>query len=170
VTLTERLAQERSDIRELEGALSAGDSARRALEQTAESLSSARGWGTFDLLGGGLIATAVKHSRIDAAKRAAHRAQQELRRFQSELVDVVRENGSGLQIEVGGFATFADFFFDGLIADWLVQSRLAKSSEQVEGVLNALRGTLTHLRTALATKERDAGRLEAERRRTIEAA
>ncbi len=169
-SLTEQLVQNRSAIQELEEALSAGDCARRALKETAQSLSSARGWGTFDLLGGGLIATAVKHSHIDAAKRSAHRAQQELRRFQSELADVERVNGSGLQVEVGGFATFADYFFDGLIADWVVQSRVAKSAEQVERVLNSLRGTLTRLRTALATKERDAGRLDAERRRVIEAA
>jgi hypothetical protein len=63
-------------------------------------------WGTWDVIGGGLISTAVKHSRIDRARASAHQVQQLLRRFQRELGDVGAT--SDITIDIGSFATFAD--------------------------------------------------------------
>ena len=47
---------------------------------------------------------------------------------------------------MGGFLTFADFFFDGVIADYLVQSKIVRARkqvmeaiEQVERILDSLR-------------------------------
>jgi hypothetical protein len=113
-------------VRELTEAYTAGQRADAALAQVENCLQSAQGWGTWDMLGGGLIATAVKHSRIDEARRFVHAAQQALAAYQRELKDVamvIQVN----QVQIGGFATFADFFFDGLIADWIVQSRINDS-------------------------------------------
>ena len=46
--------------------------------------------------------------------------------------------------------TFADFFFDGLIADWVVQSKIqqasavcSKSTSQVSSAVSACQGRLT---------------------------
>jgi hypothetical protein len=36
----------------------------------------------------------------------------------------------GVQIHIGELAYFADFFFDGLITDWIVQSRIEDSLRQ----------------------------------------
>ena len=50
--------------------------------------------------------------------------------FQRELKDV-----SGIldfQIDIGGFLTFADFFFDGILADVFVQSKISQAKEQVD--------------------------------------
>ena len=40
-----------------------------------------------------------------------------------------------IHIRVDGFLTFADFFFDGLIADWLVQSRLKETREEIDNAI-----------------------------------
>ena len=36
------------------------------------------------------------------------------------------------QIDIGGFLTFADFFFDGILADVFVQSKISQAKEQVD--------------------------------------
>jgi len=71
-----------------------------------KSLGSAQGWGAVDLLGGGLLTTTIKHSRISDAKNEIDQAQLLLRKFQRELADVKDKNDT---IEIGGLATFADF-------------------------------------------------------------
>jgi hypothetical protein len=83
------------------------------------------------MLGGGMISTAMKHNRIDDARSAIHSAQRSLRQFEKELKDVQRD--VSIHIEIGGLLTFADFFFDGLITDWMVQGRISDSLIQVNG-------------------------------------
>lgn len=42
-----------------------------------------------------------------------------------------------LQIEIGDFLTFADFFLDGFITDYLVQSKISDAREDIElGILH----------------------------------
>jgi DNA repair exonuclease SbcCD ATPase subunit len=127
--LTDQEAEEQANLKELQEAASAGRSVISALDRARERLESARNWGTYDMLGGGLIATAVKHSRIDDARSAIHAAQNRLRRFRTELQDVQRD--VNVEIEIGGMLTFADYFFDGLITDWIVQGRIHQSLNQI---------------------------------------
>ncbi|MCI6997957.1 MAG: hypothetical protein MR936_14515, partial [Eubacterium sp.] len=53
-----------------------------------------------------------------------------------------------LRMEVGGFLSFADFFFDGLVADYLVQSKIASAREQVEDAIMMVKNVLTALRNS----------------------
>lgn len=53
--------------------------------------------------------------------------------FQKELQDV--NYALDLNLEVGGFLTFADFFLDGILADVLVQSKIGELKQQVENGL-----------------------------------
>ena len=64
--------------------------------------------------------------------------------FQKELRDV--EAIQNLQIDIGGFLTFADFFFDGLIADWLVQSKIKNARKQVADAIAQVEWILGSLR------------------------
>ena len=50
-----------------------------------------------------------------------------------------------IHIRVDGFLTFADFFFDGLIADWLVQSRLKEAREEIDNAIYYVSTTITDL-------------------------
>ena len=49
-------------------------------------------------------------------------------------------------IEIGGFLTFADFFFDGLLADILVQSKLRKAQEQIDEAISRVQDILSRLK------------------------
>lgn len=123
----QRLAAAKGTMREMEEAASAGESALRALDALEDKLRSAGNWGAVDMLGGGMITTAIKHGAISEAKNLAAEAQRRLGEFEFELRDVAQDSSIAASVEVGGLLTFADFFFDGLIADWMVQSKISKA-------------------------------------------
>ena len=50
-----------------------------------------------------------------------------------------------IQMEIGTFLTFADFFFDGIIADWMVQNKIQEAREQVEDGIIMVRTVLEDL-------------------------
>lgn len=112
------VAQDRE--KELREAVDAGQKADKALARAEESLGKASDWGVVDILGGGLLTTAIKHSNINDAQEAIRRSQSLLRRFQQELSDVQKD----LQVDMGAFVSLADYFFDGLIVDIFVQSKV----------------------------------------------
>lgn len=60
-----------------------------------------------------MLATAAKHSHIDDTKEYAYNAKIPLIRFQNELSDV--DLTMDIDINIGSFETFANYFFDGLI-------------------------------------------------------
>jgi len=138
-----KIEDSKRNLKEIKEAVSAGQSAANSLDAALDSLSSAQGWGTWDLLGGGLISDLAKHSHIDDAMSEAERAHQKLREFKSELADV-RINYD-IRFETDGFAKFADFFFDGLIADWYMQSKIDNSYESIANVKNQVESTIFKL-------------------------
>ena len=70
------------------------------------------------MFGGGFISTMVKHSKMDQAKQNMEEARNDLRNFSRELNDV--NMTCHLDIETGDFLSFADWFFDGFVVDWMV--------------------------------------------------
>ena len=132
------LAAQRREVGE---ALHAGRQAEQALSGVLDSLDSAESWGTWDMLGGGLLTTMAKHGHLDDAQAGIGWAQQCLSRFRTELADV--RDMELPQVQIGEFATFADYFFDGFFMDWMVQSKIQDAQEGVSEVhvrvLNALR-------------------------------
>lgn len=132
---------ERKEIRE---AIMAGERALASLRLAKEKLDSARNWGIFDLLGGGFITDMIKHSKLNDASSYVENAKRDLLVFQRELrdVQVMRD----IRIEVGGFLSFADFFFDGLVADYLVQSKISEARQQVNDAIYRVEGLLGQLK------------------------
>lgn len=114
---------------ELKEAIVAGEIALSSLQIARERLDSAKNWGILDMLGGGLVTGMVKHFKVDDASYYIENAKKNLRLFQKELrhIHVPKD----LKMEIGVFLSFADFFFDGLLADYLVQSKLAEAREEV---------------------------------------
>jgi hypothetical protein len=147
--LSEELGELKANQKELTEAIEAGNRALALLRKVQDSLGNAQGWGVWDMLGGGLIATAVKHSRIDDARQHVHSAQQALHWFVRELKDVNPHLLTDITIDISGFATFADYFFDGLITDWIVQSRINDSLDNVNNVAKRVNNTLRGLQQEL---------------------
>jgi hypothetical protein len=125
---SEKITKKNNQLNEILEAREVALQLLNQLEQSGRYLKSASGWGTWDMLGGGLIATAIKRSKMDAARAGLQNAQHLLNQFNKELADV---SVAGLRFETGGFAAFADYFFDCLIIDWMVQSSINKAYQAV---------------------------------------
>lgn len=136
--------------KEIMEAVAAADMTLKSLDEAAEYLSKAADWGIWDMLGGGLFGTFMKHSRMDDAKHAMELARTRMRRLKRELLDV--ELPGEFKLDVGDFLTFANYFFDGLIADWMVQSRIKDAAGQVEEArrrIEQIRSQLYDMKAAL---------------------
>ena len=136
-------------FKELNEAISAGKRAEQIADGILGSLSSAEGWGTWDLIGGGLIADMAKHSHLDEAQGQVERLQGALRKFKTELTDV--EIIADMQVNIEGFLRFADYFFDGLFADWSVMNRISEAQSQVKKVKGQISSLLDKLNRACAS-------------------
>ncbi|QNM07075.1 hypothetical protein H9Q78_13115 [Qiania dongpingensis] len=135
----------RKQTREVCEAIEAGEQALYSLKCAEDQLGSARGWGVWDMFGGGFFASLIKHSKIDDAREEIERAKLHLLKFQKELSDI--QVPMEFKVEIGSFLTFADFFFDGLVADWMVQSRIQEAREQVEDARMRVEEILMSLRS-----------------------
>lgn len=155
-----RIAGLRGQLKEIREALEAGKSAKRTTEDIKKSLSSAESWGTWDVLGGGMITTMVKHSHLDEAQNQINVLQQRLRTFRTELVDVSFD--SDIQVQIDGFLRFADYFWDGIFSDWMVLGKIHDSQSQIYEVGAKLDNVLRQLNTMKNQAEQG---LEAEKNR-----
>lgn len=166
-----QLAQEQErtagELREIQEAIQAGLAAQRALEEMSGDLSGAENWGVWDMVGGGIMATFAKHGCLDDAQDAAYEARRALSRFRTELADVSSEQVP--DVELGDFAVFADYFFDGLFADLFVQSRIREAQEQVEAVTQRVERLIVRLRDERESLEEKQGQLDWERERLLTA-
>ena len=151
--LEERIAYLEGQKKELQEAVSAGNSALNIAGQVLSSLDSAEGWGTWDLLGGGLISDIAKHSHLDDAQASIENLQSQLRRFKTELADVTIH--ADMQVNVDGFLRFADYFFDGLFADWAVLDKISQSQSQVQQTKSQIGQVLSRLNSMMSDAERE---------------
>ncbi len=130
---------------EIREAINAGERALRSLQDAKSSLDSARGWGILDILGGRGLSGLIKHVKIGDARSSLDQAKADLECFSRELSDV-REI-QGLDIEIGDFLTFADFFFDGFLADIMVQSKIRQAQDQIDYAIDRVQSMLGRLRS-----------------------
>lgn len=158
--LTDKFNLTKITLKEIKEAISAGNEVLDSLNIVLGSLDSAEGWGTWDLFGGGILSDLAKHSHIDDAKAETENSQRLLRQFKTELTDI--RISSDIVIETDGFAKFADFFFDGLIADWFMQSKINESQTSVERVMSQVLSVVGKLEHMKAQEIANIERLETE--------
>ena len=115
-------------------AIDAGCRAISSLKTVRDNLNSAKNWGIADMFGGGFFTTMIKHSKMDQASQNMEQAKYDLRNFSRELNDV--NMACDLNINTGDFLSFADYFFDGFVVDWMVQDRINNARHQVEEAIH----------------------------------
>ncbi len=165
LALEERSAYLESQERELREASAAGQNALSTAEQILESLNSAENWGTWDLVGGGLMADLAKHSRLDDAQESVEYLQSQLRAFRTELADVTIS--ADFQVNIDGFLRVADYIFDGIFADWAVLDQINRSQAQVEDTRDQISGVLHHLHQMTDQAEEERAGLQQEIERLV---
>ena len=130
------IAQARANRAKATALLNLTREARTRLLTAQEKMGSARNWGIVDLLGGGLITNLIKHNRMGGAMREVEQIQPLLRQLSKELNEISLPDDADM--DIGDFAVFADFFFDGLLADLYVQSKIRAFQRRLEEILNTL--------------------------------
>ncbi|MCT8138076.1 hypothetical protein H1D32_10095 [Anaerobacillus sp. CMMVII] len=166
--LSDKQADLKASLKEYQEAIVAGNSTSLALSTALTSLDKARNWSTWDMIGGGMISTAIKHGHIDDAKNYVHQAQTRLRLFQEELKDVI--NHDHIDLQFSGMLTFADYFFDGLIVDWVVHGKITDSIKQVESTKATVDRLLRQLLEQQNKREIELKQIEIERKQILETA
>lgn len=151
--MEERSAYLESQKREVQEAIAAGTSAHQKAEAALSKLSSAKGWGTWDMMGGGFLSDMAKYSAMDDAQRMIESLQVDIRRFKTELSDI--SINPNLQVSVDGMLRFADFFFDGLFMDWAVLDRINRSYNQVMQTSNQIQNMIGTLRSMITNIEKE---------------
>ncbi len=153
LALEERQAQLAARSKELQEAIQAGYNALSDISSIESALSSAEGWGTWDVFGGGLISDLAKYSHLDDAQQQINGLQRSLSRFRTELADV--DIRTGIQVEVDSFLRFADYFFDNIFTDWAVLDRIRRTQSQIHEVDGSVRTILYRLERDLDQCQRD---------------
>ena len=110
-------------------ALTLTDQLISCLEDAERQLSSARNWGFLDVLGGGLLVDLIKHSKLRNAQITMEHVNNIMQQLQQVLGSISIPGDYRMQI--GGFATFADFFFDSGIVDIYMTTKIMNSLSEV---------------------------------------
>lgn len=120
------------NLKEIDEAIAAGKRALSALEEARVNLDAAKGYGVWDIIGGGFISGMLKHSSLDEAQEYMELAKYELDRFKKELKDV--SMSYEIDVNFDGFSRFVDFFFDGFFVDFMIQSQIKDNYNKVEEI------------------------------------
>ncbi len=113
---------ERNYKKEYQEAVAAGNRALKSLRNAQRELDSARNWGIVDLLGGGMVSAFIKRSRMKEAQSLMDEAKRDMQEFRRE------------------------YFFDGILADWLVQDRIQKARDQAAEAVRRVEEILSQLK------------------------
>ncbi len=126
-------------------AIIAGQRALHALTLARAELEKARNWGIADMIGGGMFISLLKHDKLTKAAEYVQQAKQDLESFSVSLAEVTAV--SSIQIDVGNVMSAVDVFADNMVADVMVQDRIADAIRQVDEaiyrvnyMLNGLKG------------------------------
>lgn len=153
--------------KEIGEALSAGKGVMSLLTDASDSLQKAENWGNWDMwANGGMISTHIKHGHVDDAKNFIHHANRQLQDFHKELADL--KQSVDVQVDISGTLKMADYWFDGLITDWIVQGRINNAQEQTLEALHQVRMVVNALEADFHAVNNELSLLEGRRVRWIE--
>jgi uncharacterized protein (DUF2164 family) len=132
---------------EIEEAVNTANDALYHLNTADEMMSHAQNWGIVDMLGGGMISTFIKRSKMSDAQKEIEQAKMLLAQLSVYLRDF--RNMPEVNIEMNDFLGFADYFFDGLVADWFAQSKINDARAQIKNAIAEVQGILDGLEDML---------------------
>lgn len=132
-----------ADAREVDEAVRAGERALDSLREAKAKLDSARNWGIYDILSGGMISSMVKHSKMSSANEWVEQANRDLKRFAKELRDVDED---GLYVQAGSLASTLDIFFDNVFSDFIVQNRINEARGEIDRMIDRIERTVWDLK------------------------
>ena len=124
-----------SQIARIEQSLRAASRAKSTAQTVAKSLSSARGWATFDTFTrGGIITHMAKYSHIDEAEGGFNMLSHDLRELNVELGNVDGFTTSGLS-NISSGQRMVDFWFDNIFTNLSVLGQIKDNANQIDSLI-----------------------------------
>lgn len=129
-----------NESREIKEAYSVGSKLIIEVNYAKDELRSAKNWGIFDIAGGDMMSSIVKHNKIKKANNKFYNITELINDFNKELKDINLSN-----LSFSKTSMTLDLFFDNIFTDILVQNKIndaLNSSEElkikVERIMNEL--------------------------------
>ena len=114
---------------EFEKVIEVGQDTLNSLYSAQVKLNSAKSWRVLDKYGGSFLTSMMKHSKKEEARSYLELARQDVLFFQRELKAM--HFPQDIKKEVGGFLSFASFFLDGAIEDYMLHPRMTDAQEEL---------------------------------------
>lgn len=156
--INQRIVENENNLKEITEAINAGKQVLNALETINNALRKAKGWGTYDVLGGGFFASMIKHSHLDDAENKMRDLKYLLNKYTRELKDV--NMSVSINLDISDMLKFADFFFDNIFSDAMVQSKINRSLEQVRNAYNKITYQIKELNNQYQNNQNEIERLK----------
>lgn len=100
----------------------ASENLLRKINEAEVLLRKAKVWGIWDILGGGLLVSFIKRSRINQANQTLREVSDAMKIFLKELNDV--DDDFDLDLNASSMEYLFDTWFDNIFTDMFVQSKL----------------------------------------------
>ena len=148
------------ELKEIKEAEIACSQTLESIHVATKELSDAKTFGAWDMLGGGLLVTMAKRDHMDKAQNAINDVNYKLKRLKKELSDINED--VSLKIEINNYLSFADYFFDGIFVDMMVQNKINEAQGKVASLKNDMEKMLKYLNKMYAEVEAEKSRLKNE--------
>jgi len=99
------------------------------MERVIKHLKSAKGWGLFDMAGGGLLVTMAKRSELNKAQDHVTYLNNTLERLSKELSDITASNQIDIRFDFN--LSILDYVFESIFIDWMVQDEITNALKAV---------------------------------------
>lgn len=120
--------------KELIDAIQATDRALSCLYNAKYALRDARDWGVIDMFGGGVFDSLMKQGRMHEAEHHMRQANGALLSLHKEMLDI--NQTFDINLRLNDLISFADYFFDDFLIDWVVQGRILDAMNVVDNAIN----------------------------------
>jgi hypothetical protein len=144
----QRATEARALETEIDEAHTACRSALDAAQLASNQFRKAQSLGTYDLLGGGIIASAAKRNRVEGGLHHLDTMHRAIDRLRCEVADLPQNVLVPAGLETLSSPWTFDVWFDNLFSDWAMQNRIKDTAKKV----NDARASLSKLESSLAAQ------------------
>ena len=124
---------EKNMKRKMEEALEVGNKTLESLHFAQIKLDSARSWVVLEGFGGSVLTSMMKNMKISDTQTYVEQAKQDILKFQVMLKSISLPED--VKRRCGVFISFATFFLDGTVDDYMVKSRVDSAQEQIRDAI-----------------------------------
>ena len=123
-------------------AIKLGEIAIASLNEVQSYLSTASGWGIFDIFKGKTITTMIKRSNLKKAKNQAKKADLAIRKFNNIMIDLDKKPKVGFRYKNTFF--LADYF-DNKLFDSVIQMQILNNKRNCDAAIKKLKKEVYNL-------------------------